>query len=75
MRKFCSESEPASLSARASDFKDGFGAAWMLQRVCMKRFSQSRVLMGYKSHSHGQVVFAHGGLEIGQRRMAGLGMA
>jgi hypothetical protein len=35
------------------------------QRVCMKRFSQFGLLAGDKGHRLNQVVFAHGGLEVG----------
>jgi hypothetical protein len=36
------------------------------QRVCMKGISQSGLVAGDKSHSLGQVVFAQGGLEVGE---------
>ena len=36
------------------------------QRVFMKGFSQFRSLVGNKGHGFGQIVLAHGGLEIGQ---------
>jgi hypothetical protein len=36
------------------------------QRVCMKGYSQFGPLAGNKGHGHGQVIFAHGGLEIGK---------
>jgi hypothetical protein len=41
----------------------------------MKGFSQFRPLAGDKGHGHGQIIFAHGRLEIGQRLVPGLWMA
>jgi hypothetical protein len=36
------------------------------QRVCMKGFSQFGATAGDKSRGFGEVVFAHGGLEVGE---------
>ena len=36
------------------------------QRVCMKGISQFRLPTGDKGQGHGQVIFAHSGLEIGK---------
>lgn len=41
----------------------------------MKGFSQFRPLAGDKGHGHGQIIFPHGGLEIGERQVLGLWLA
>jgi hypothetical protein len=48
------------------DGKLDIAALFPGQRVCMKGFSQFRPLVGDKGHGHAQVIFAHGGLEIGK---------
>ena len=41
----------------------------------MKGFSQFWSLACDEGHCHGQIIFAHGGLEIGERLVMGFGMA